>query len=69
MSLGMGMPLCSHIFGYMLIEVPHLRIHADGRESGDGVDLVDVQRSCRGFEEEIDAGHAGALYGAVAGDC
>ncbi len=42
--------------------LPELRVHfpGDGRESGDGVDLVDVELSA-GVEEEIDARHPGAL--------
>src|SRR6185312_15729068 len=47
---------------------PHLRIHADGSEAGDGVDLVDVEFAGRFFAEEIDAAHSFAAYGAEAFD-
>src|ERR1017187_3041429 len=46
--------------------LPHLRIHADRGEAGDGIDLVDIQLSGGGFEQKIDPAHAFALHRAVA---
>ena len=41
---------------------PHLRVHADRREAGDGVQLVDVQhRRLSPRQQEVDARHAGAV--------
>src|SRR5690349_728053 len=41
--------------------LPQLRVHADGRESGDRVHLVDVYRSIAPRHEEVDPGHARAV--------
>src|SRR5687768_8987233 len=37
---------------------PHLRVHRDRREPGDGVHLVDQQAPAVLLVEEVDAGHA-----------
>src|SRR5260221_4732824 len=46
--------------------LPHLRVHADGGESGNGIDLVDVEAAGRRFEQEVDARHTAALHGEIA---
>src|ERR1035441_2153116 len=46
--------------------LPHLRIHADRGEAGDGIDLVDIQLAGGGFQQKIDAPHALAFHRAVA---
>src|SRR5688572_11672331 len=40
---------------------PHLRIHRDSGEAGNGVHLVDEEPSAAAVEEEVHAGHAGQL--------
>ena len=40
---------------------PELRVHADGRETGNGVEFVDENFSGAAFEEEIAACHAGSI--------
>src|SRR5580700_4673496 len=40
---------------------PQFRIHADGSEAGDGVDLVEVDAPAGLFQKEIDARHAPAF--------
>src|SRR6202044_89074 len=48
--------------------LPHLRVHAYGREPGNGVDLVDIELIRRGFEQKIHARHPLALYRLIAFD-
>ena len=42
---------------------PQLRIHADGGEAGERVDLVHVERAGRAAQEEVDRAKPGAVDG------
>src|SRR5579872_2713857 len=46
---------------------PHFRIHGDGSEAGDGIDLVDVELARGGLQQEIDTRHSFAFDGLVSG--
>src|ERR1700680_1689527 len=48
---------------------PHLGIHTDRGKTGDGIDLVDVQKPTCRLQQEVDAGHTGALYRTIALHC
>src|ERR1700682_3461391 len=41
--------------------VPHLRVHADRREPGDGVHFVQIEHLAVAGEQKVDARHAGAV--------
>ena len=38
--------------------MPQLGVHADRGESGDGIDLIDIDVFRRPFQEEVDSGHS-----------
>src|SRR5438445_10759582 len=48
--------------------LPHLRIHADGREPRNGIDLIDEYLLGRRLHQKIDAGHSFATHRLIAGD-